>query len=401
MGVLDDIKSRRQQLFGQAVQNVQQDQAPSSPTPTAQVNGQTINQQQIQDAVTGYMQGVQQRRAAQQQQAQAANRHQYSADPMNNLFAPGNTQVQQQQPQQSSGTVNQAGAVNTQPQVQDMNGLLELLARDSKQKLDEATETPEEKAAREKREKNQRLLATIGDGLGAFHEAYSHMMGQKPMTSGSLTAAQEARVKALGLERDKKYSDALSNYVKVLEQQRKGEYYNSIAETRRAEQQSRDAARKSKESREQEKLNLQKLLREDKQRSQAEKSSFWDAYWYARDVEGRSEEDAKKYASDYSFKIREQENANAQAESEARVNATNAQANQRNAAAHASNARAANVGAPTTTVSYKEDVKDSSGKKVGTKTTTTRSRGGGGSSRSSSKGSSGNKNKKRKSRTQA
>lgn len=277
-----------------------------------------------------------------------------------------------------------------QPQVANMNDLLVYLAKDSKQKLDEETETPEQKAAREKREKRQALMAKIGDGLGAFHEAYSYMMDKKPMTSGSLTAAQEARIKALGLERDKKYKDTLDNYLKVLETQRKNDYYNSIAETRRAEQESRDASRRSKEAREQEKLDLQKLLREDKQRSQSEKSSFWDAYWYARDVEGRSEEDAKKYASEYSFKVREQENANEQALNDAKVKKEQSatQKNQAQTAKTKAGGRSSGSTYTTTTTTY-----DKNGKVKGTKVTTkTPGRGG---SRSSKKPTSRSNSKKK------
>lgn len=308
-----------------------------------------------------------------------------TAMPVRSATQPG--QVATPNPQQSSGTVNQA-TPNQVPQVADMNGLLELLARDSKRKLDDVTETPEQKAAREKREKRQALMAKIGDGLGAFHEAYSYMMGNKPMTSGSLSAAQEARIKALGLERDKKYNDALNNYLKVMDAQRKNDYYNSIAETRRAEQESRDASRRSKEAREQEKLDLQKLLREDKQRSQSEKSSFWDAYWYARDVEGRSEEDAKKYASEYSFKVREQENANEQALNDAKVKKEQSatQKNQAQAAKSKAGGRSSGSTYTTTTTTY-----DKNGKVKGTKVTTKTP----GGSRSSKKPTSRSNSKKK------
>lgn len=361
-----------QEAYGRGPQQTQQTQP-----------GQVITQQQAKDAVNRVAQGIQQRADARKQEELARNRHQNSADPMNRMFNPVNPQ--QQQP--TAQVATQVAAAQ-QPQVADMNEMLAYLARDSKQKLDDVTETPEQKAAREKREKRQALMAKIGDGLGAFHEAYSHMMGTKPMTSGSLSAAQEARAKALGLKRDKEYKDALDNYLKVLETQRKEDYYKSIAETRRAEQESRDASRRSKEAREQEKLDLQKLLREDKQRTQSEKSSYWDAYWYARDVEGRSEEDAKKYASEYSFKVREQENANEQALNDAKVKKEQSatQKNQAQAAKTKAGGRSSGSTYTTTTTTY-----DKNGKVKGTKVTTKTP----GGSRSSKKPTSRSNSKKK------
>ena len=45
--------------------------------------------------------------------------------------------------------------------------------------------TAEDIEKEQRKEKRDALLATIGDGLGAFHEAYSHMRGVQPMTSGT------------------------------------------------------------------------------------------------------------------------------------------------------------------------------------------------------------------------
>lgn len=293
-----------------------------------------------------------------------------TAMPVRSATQPG--QVATPNPQQSSGTVNQA-TPNQVPQVADMNGLLELLARDSKRKLDEETETDEQKAAREKREKRQALLAKIGDGLGAFHEAYSYMMGNKPMTSGSLSAAQEARIKALGLERDKKYKDALDNYIKVLETQRKEDYYKSIADTRRAQQESLDRDREEKRKMQKETNDARVALYKARMGKYLDESSYTLAYNNAI-ASGYSEADAIKAGLAASAANQEELARQQKAESDAKVKAGEAQANQRNAAANASNARAAKTKAggrssgstyTTTTTTY-----DKNGKVKGTKVTT-------------------------------
>lgn len=350
---------------------------------------QVITPQQAKDAVNSVAQGIQQRADARRQEELAMNRHQNSADPMNRMFNP----VNPQQPQQSSGIVNQAGA-DQQPQVADMNDLLAYLARDSKRKLDEETETDEQKAAREKREKRQALLAKIGDGLGAFHEAYSYMMGNKPMTSGSLSAAQEARIKALGLERDKKYKDALDNYIKVLETQRKEDYYKSIADTRRAQQESLDRDREEKRKMQKETNDARVALYKARMGKYLDESSYTLAYNNAI-ASGYSEADAIKAGLAASAANQEELARQQKAESDAKVKAGEAQANQRNAAANASNARAAKTKAggrssgstyTTTTTTY-----DKNGKVKGTKVTTKTP----GGSRSSKKPTSRSNSKKK------
>ena len=223
-------------------------------------------------AVDRFKQGVQQRADARQQQSLANNREQNSANPM----LRGNRPQQPQQPQQSSGTVNQPGADQV-PQVTDLAGLGEALER-TRRAVDEARESEEDKQARERREKRQMLMAKLGDGLSAFHNAYSYMRGINPMTSGSMSAQTEARIKALGLERDKKYNDALDNYLKVLDIQRKEDYYNSLAETRRAQQESLDRDRTEKRKMQQEKNQAYINLQEAKRQNELEKSDYYTAY---------------------------------------------------------------------------------------------------------------------------
>lgn len=298
----------------------------------------------------------------------------------------------QQAPTQS--VVPQDKTQQQQPQVANMNDLLVYLAKDSKQKLDENTETPEQKAAREKREKRQTLLAKIGDGLGAFHEAYSYMMGNKPMTSGSLSAAQEARIKALGLERDHEYKNALDNYLKVLETQRKEDYYKSIADTRRAQQESLDRDREEKRKMQKETNDARVALYKARMGKYLDESSYTLAYNNAI-ASGYSEADAIKAGLAASAANQEELARQQKAESDAKVKAGEAQANQRNAAANASNARAAKTKAggrssgstyTTTTTTY-----DKNGKVKGTKVTTKTP----GGSRSSKKPTSRSNSKKK------
>lgn len=357
--------------------------------------GQVITPQQAKDVVDKVTHDIQQRADARKQEELARNRHQNSADPMNRLFNP----VNPQQPQQSSGTVNQPG-VDQVPQVTNLAGLAEALER-TKKAVDEATESEEDKKAREKREKRQALMAKIGDGLGAFHEAYSHMMGTKPMTSGSLSAAQEARVRALGLQRDQEYKNALDNYLKVLEMQRKEDYYNSIAETRRAQQESLDRDRAEKR-RETERLNNARIdLYNARKGKYLDESSYTLAYNNAI-ASGLPESEAIKAGLAASAESQRVLAEQQQRESDAKVKAGEALGNQRNAAANASNARAdktragGSAGGGATTTTQTKVVYDRNGNVKGrTETTTTKKKGSGGSGGSSRGRGNGNNSKKK------
>lgn len=305
----------------------------------------------------------------------------------------------QQQPAVQTATQQ---AADLQPQVSDLAGLTDAMER-AKRALDEATETEEDKAAREKREKRQRLLATIGDGLGAFHEAYSYMRGINPMTSGSLSADQEARIRALGLERDKKYKDALDNYLAVLEMQRKNDYYNSIAETRKANQESqdRDRAERRKETA---RLNDAKVALYNARKGKLIDDSVFNAEYEQAITSGLDEATAINTALAAAKAHQEEQAKQKQAQSDAKVNATNAQANQRNAAASNSKAMAekrrsggSSGGAVTTT--QDKTVYDKNGNVKGRTVTTTTKQPGRGSNKSSSKGNKGKGNNNGKKQT--
>ena len=81
-------------------------------------------------------------------------------------------------------------------------------------------ETDEQKAAREKREKRNKLLATIGDGLAAFHEAYEMNRGRKPIVQVGLS------------ERMQKYYDQM----RLQRERREREYNNALLRARMADE---------------------------------------------------------------------------------------------------------------------------------------------------------------------
>lgn len=70
--------------------------------------------------------------------------------------------------------------------------------------LDAFTDEEQRIADEEARMKRNKLFTTIGDGLSAFHEAYSHARGLKPMTNGSsLTGKWRERMDQLQADRNK------------------------------------------------------------------------------------------------------------------------------------------------------------------------------------------------------
>ena len=76
--------------------------------------------------------------------------------------------------------------------------------------------TPEEEEAIRKREKRERLFASIADGLSAMHEAYSYGRGIKPMDIDKVSPKVLARQERLRLLRDQEDRAWLSNYINVM-----------------------------------------------------------------------------------------------------------------------------------------------------------------------------------------
>lgn len=82
-----------------------------------------------------------------------------------------------------------------------------------KQMQDIKVETPEERAARERREKQKGFLARLADGLGSFHRAFSYARGVQPMDLPNMSAKAQERFErakaAREADRDKYVSYAL------------------------------------------------------------------------------------------------------------------------------------------------------------------------------------------------
>lgn len=83
--------------------------------------------------------------------------------------------------------------------------------------------TPEEEEAIRKREKRERLFASIADGLSAMHEAYSYGRGIKPMDIEKVSPKVLARQERLRLLRDQEDRAWLSNYLNVMREKRLAE----------------------------------------------------------------------------------------------------------------------------------------------------------------------------------
>ena len=82
-----------------------------------------------------------------------------------------------------------------------------------KQMQDIKVETPKERAARERREKQKGFLARLADGLGSFHRAFSYARGVQPMDLPNMSAKAQERFErakaAREADRDKYVSYAL------------------------------------------------------------------------------------------------------------------------------------------------------------------------------------------------
>ena len=83
--------------------------------------------------------------------------------------------------------------------------------------------TPEEEEAIRKREKRERLFASIADGLSAMHEAYSYGRGIKPMDIDKVSPKVLARQERLRLLRDQEDRAWVSNYLNVMREKRLAE----------------------------------------------------------------------------------------------------------------------------------------------------------------------------------
>lgn len=278
-------------------------------------------------------------------------RHQMNtADPMNNIGVPRKGAA--------TGVAAQDNPAVTP--VTDLSGISNALQQ-TKQALDDATDTPEKQAAREKKAKRDKVMATIGDGLSAFHEAYSHMRGVEPMTSGvSLSARAQARKERLEAQRKEDYNTALSNYLKVERAMKDAQAAQDLADYRKSNierQRARDeAAARNQAAR----TNAYVKLQEAKRQNELEKSDYYTAFLDALN-NGMNETAADQWAKQEVVRLAGEREAK-EREKEQSVIDKNNRANQPKA----------NVGATTTTTSTRYD-KDG---KVTGRTVTTRSKSG-------------------------
>lgn len=104
-------------------------------------------------------------------------------------------------------------------------------------------ESAEDKAKRERRERNYRRLAAIGDLLGGMHRAYSYARGIQPMAMDNLTDKARERIDKAKAEREKNAAEIL-NYVVTLnklgDSKRTAGYQQEMLELKRQEQARKD-----------------------------------------------------------------------------------------------------------------------------------------------------------------
>jgi len=88
----------------------------------------------------------------------------------------------------------------------------------------------------ERREKNARILAGIGDAANSFHQAYAYARGIKPMTENkSISEKTEQRIREAQALREKR-RDEITNFDKIIADL-EGKKYSAILSDRRSDTQ--------------------------------------------------------------------------------------------------------------------------------------------------------------------
>ena len=159
--------------------------------------------------------------------------------------------------------------------------------------------TPEEEEAIRKREKRERLFASIADGLSAMHEAYSYGRGIKPMDIDKVSPKVLARQERLRLLRDQEDRAWVSNYLNVMREKRlaeKDKAYNEYKQnmlalkSQQTDQQLRKldaeidrliAQGKTEEARRKQ-IEAQTVYIAAKQEGQTISNTYAPAYWEAK-----------------------------------------------------------------------------------------------------------------------
>lgn len=181
-------------------------------------------------------------------------------------------------------------------------------------------ESEEDRAKREKREKRGMTLASIGDMLGSFHNAYAYAKGEKPMELPSLTERMKARYENAKAKRDE-------NSDKIF-------YYLLQREKLMDEKHTRDLQDKNFE------LNVKKEERNDR-RQEAQNALYEARIGYYKAVEEKNVEmtayyRAKTHYLELGYDLEK-------AESMARVEADRARAEASNASAAVNRERAKSI----------------------------------------------------------
>ena len=116
----------------------------------------------------------------------------------------------------SGGSSSSTTTTTTSPYAQFKGNNYEELEKFLRRQMDAVKpETKEEREKREKREKRIGFLARLADGLGAFHTAFAHARGEKPMDLPKMSAKARERFEKAKAERDKD-NDRLVNYAITL-----------------------------------------------------------------------------------------------------------------------------------------------------------------------------------------
>ncbi len=156
----------------------------------------------------------------------------------------------------------------------------------------EMGETEEQKKAREKREKRQAVLATIADGLAAFHNSYAHARGIQPMQNIGGNSSKLAQ----RLYQEQKDREAKG--LKLYDMKQRAEQMEDTRNWRNTQA----AIANKREERLNEKLQLDKEKNDSYRKYQEslanknnEQAAYWKAKWQALE-EGKDLDDALKEA---------------------------------------------------------------------------------------------------------
>ena len=194
--------------------------------------------------------------------------------------------------------------------------------------------TNEELEDEERKQKRNETLARLGDGIGAFHDAYSYARGVKPMERGNMSEKSRQRYERMRAE----WNQDRDSYVNaVLRQQNQRRLEENEASIRRDREERR-------------------ILREQELKAREEHNAALRAFKEQQrlDAERHKQEEEKR---------KREETEQKKKESDSRIAKNNRTGGSKSSGG-------------STSVTYKEDVYDETGKKVGTRTTRTTSKNG-------------------------